>query len=133
MYVCHISELFATVSAMTERPVSAFSRSFALHLRGVMAERNIKQQAVAALLDKSKGYVSEHTSGKRPVDSDLLDAVAEVGNMESHDLIAEIARRMSTNVPLRGHAETTAETIDRTERERRAEMDDAERTSAKRA
>jgi predicted transcriptional regulator len=118
---------------MTERPVSAFSRSFALHLRGVMAERNIKQQAVAALLDKSKGYVSEHTSGKRPVDSDLLDAVAEVGNMESHDLIAEIARRMSTNVPLRGHAETTAETIDRTERERRAEMDDAERTSAKRA
>ena len=92
---------------MSERPVSAFSRAFAAHLRGVMAERNVNQQTVADLLGRSKGYVSEHTSGKRAVDSDLLDAVAEVAGIESRDLFAEIARRMAADPqPRAGLAES---------------------------
>lgn len=79
---------------MTERPVSDFSRRFAAALRGVMAERGINQKDVAARLNRSPGYVSEHMSGKRAVDGDIIAAVADAVGREAEELVEEVAQRM---------------------------------------
>ena len=59
-----------------------------------MAERDLAQQTLADRLGRSKGYVSEHINGTRPVDSDLVAAVAEAIGEPTEDLIDEITRRM---------------------------------------
>jgi hypothetical protein len=52
-------------------------------------------------MHRSKGYVAEHLNGKRPPDTDLLDAVAEMAGVDTLDLLTLIRTRMSDNLPPR--------------------------------
>lgn len=83
---------------MNDRAVREFSRSFALHLGSVMRERGVQQIQVATALDRTKSYVSVRVNGKKPVDSDMLDAVAELAGVDTKDLLDEINRRMSASI-----------------------------------
>lgn len=75
--------------------ISAFSRDFAAALRSVMTQYDVRQNALAGLTDRSPGYVSEHLSGRRAVDTDLLDAVAQLARMDTSALVSEVTRRMA--------------------------------------
>lgn len=79
---------------MTERPVSDFSRRFAAALRGYMKEHDVSQKDVAARVERSPGYVSEHISGKRAVDGDLIAAIADAARVAPEGLVEEVTRRM---------------------------------------
>lgn len=63
-----------------------------------MAEYDVQQIQVAARLGRAKSYVSERLSGKKPVDSDLMDAVAELAGIDTNQLLDEINRRMSASI-----------------------------------
>lgn len=73
---------------------SDFSKAFARHLRDIMAEHGVRQVPLAEHLDRSQGFVSERTSGRRPVDTDIIAAVAEMAGMGPRDLVDEISTRM---------------------------------------
>lgn len=75
-----------------------FSKTFAQVLRGVMTEQGITVEQVAERLGRSTGFVSERTRGIRPVDTDIVDAVASLSDQESAALFMEIARRMNVRV-----------------------------------
>lgn len=79
---------------MTDQPISDFSLRFSRALKGYMREANVKQDAIAAELGKSAGFVSEHVSGKKAPDTDLVDAVAKLSGIDTRTLVVEIARRM---------------------------------------
>lgn len=79
---------------MTEPKISAFSVEFASALRGVMRQYGVTLQALADLTGRSKAFYSERTGGKRPCDTDILDAVATVAQTSTRELVIEIARRM---------------------------------------
>jgi transcriptional regulator with XRE-family HTH domain len=87
---------------MSEKPTSTFSRRFAAALRGYARGENIRQEDVAAHLKRSEAYVSDHLSGKRPPDTDLFDAVAELAGVDSLELWTLIRDRMSSNPSPRG-------------------------------
>lgn len=76
------------------RDASPFSADLSRHLRDFMDEHEIAAHAVAARLDRSPSYVSEHTSGKRPPDSDLLDAVASLAGISTQRLVLDLLARM---------------------------------------
>jgi transcriptional regulator with XRE-family HTH domain len=80
---------------MSGQPTSPFSKRFASALRGYMREHDIQQDDVAELLNRSTGYVSEHLGGKRSVDMNMVDAVAQLAGLEGTQLLAVIERRMS--------------------------------------
>jgi hypothetical protein len=84
-----------------DRPTSPFSRTFASVLRGYMNERGITRPALMKHMHRSKGYVAEHLNGKRPPDTDMVDAVAEMAGVDSLDLLTLIRARMSDNLPPR--------------------------------
>lgn len=79
---------------MTDNPISEFSREFARHLRGVMREHDITGAALATRLHRSEAFISERTGGRRPADTDIIDAVAELAGTDTSGLVGEIARRM---------------------------------------
>ena len=80
---------------MGSKQVSEFSRRFSAALQGVMRERRVTVEQVANELDRSRGFVSEHTSGKSAPDTDLLDVIARLAGFRSTPaLVAEVARRM---------------------------------------
>lgn len=74
--------------------ISEFSRQFSAALRGVMAEGGISVAAVAKRLGRSTGFVSMHTNGSAPPDTDLIDAVAELFEVNTAALVREIADRI---------------------------------------
>ncbi|MGW6007206.1 hypothetical protein ACWFNS_17770 [Oerskovia enterophila] len=73
---------------------SDFSKAFSRHLRDVMSERDVRQVPLAERLERSQGFVSERTSGRRPVDTDIIAAVAEMAGMGARELVEEISARM---------------------------------------
>lgn len=73
---------------------SDFSKAFARHLRDIMSERDVRQVPLAERLERSQGFVSERTSGRRPVDTDIIAAVAEMAGMGARELVEEISTRM---------------------------------------
>lgn len=79
---------------MPEIPARPFSRDFAHALRGYMRERSVLQREVAAHMDKSAGFVSEHLSGQRAVDTDMLDVIAELAGTDTRHVLLEVARRI---------------------------------------
>lgn len=115
---------------MSERPISKFSRDLSDLLQGFMRERGITAQAVADHLGRSKGFVSEHTSGKKPPDSDLLDAVADLAGVTTPALMAELSRRMALPDDVRETADTIKGAIKRGKRSipRRGRSDQATRS-----
>ncbi|KZM36052.1 hypothetical protein [Oerskovia enterophila] len=73
---------------------SDFSKAFSRHLRDIMSERDVRQVPLAERLERSQGFVSERTSGRRPVDTDIIAAVAEMAGMGARELVEEISARM---------------------------------------
>lgn len=60
-----------------------------------MTERDIPHAAVAQVLGTARSYVSEHTNGKRAPDTDLLDAVATLAGLTTHELVQQVRERMA--------------------------------------
>lgn len=59
-----------------------------------MSERDVRQVPLAGRLERSQGFVSERTSGRRPVDTDIIAAVADMAGMGARELVEEISARM---------------------------------------
>lgn len=88
---------------MPDRPdrptTSTFSKRFAAALRGYMRERDIRQSDLATSIHRSPGFVSAHLSGARPVDTDMLYAVADLAGIDARRLTDEVTRRMGDLPP----------------------------------
>lgn len=93
---------------MADKPTSPFSRQFAAALRGFMEQRNVQQADLAAHLGKSRGYISEHLSGKRAATTDMLDGVAELAGIPVRDLYDVISRRMEDDETIDEQADRLA-------------------------
>lgn len=50
--------------------------------------------AVANRLGRSQAFVSERTDGTRPVDTDIIVAVAKISGTDPRSLVSEILTRM---------------------------------------
>jgi hypothetical protein len=59
-----------------------------------MNDRGVEQIPVARRLNRAQSFVSERTSGKRPTDTDLIDAIAAEAGMDARDLVAAVLKRM---------------------------------------
>jgi transcriptional regulator with XRE-family HTH domain len=79
---------------MANQGISDFSVRFSAALQGYMRQHKIRIEDVVSISGRSKGYVSEHTSGKSAPDTDLLDAIADAGDVTTRSLVAEVVRRM---------------------------------------
>ena len=73
---------------------SDFSRTFASHLNDIRLERGVTQTAIAKLLGKSQSVISEHVTGVRAPDTDLIDAIAYLSGLTSMELVTIIQDRM---------------------------------------
>ena len=73
-----------------DRTTSDFSESFSRHLRDYMADHGITLEAVAIEMKRAVSYVSERTTGVRPPELDLIDAVALLAHVEPWELVARI-------------------------------------------
>lgn len=61
-----------------------------------MRENKVSQTRVAGKLGRSQSFVSEHTRGLRPVDTDVLDVVASfIPGMTPNRLFGLIVDRVS--------------------------------------
>ena len=80
---------------MSSREMSDFSRVFAAALRGVMSEHGVRQSDIAARIGYSEAYVSGRLSGKKAIDTDILDAVGQLADLDTVALMAEMTRRMA--------------------------------------
>lgn len=56
--------------------VTRFSKALGVGLAAVMRDRGITQTRVASLMGRNQGYVSERLNGLRPIDADMIAAVA---------------------------------------------------------
>jgi plasmid maintenance system antidote protein VapI len=72
-----------------------FARSFAGHLRDVMREGHVTQAMIAEHMGRSQAFVSERTGGVRPVDVDLVAAIADLLGETPERLMGELIRRVS--------------------------------------
>jgi len=82
-------------------PVTAFSRAFSEALSADMKAHGVTHQAVADVLPpkpngkrRSRPFVSEQVSGKRPVDTDVLTAVAELAGTTTPALVRRVLAAM---------------------------------------
>jgi hypothetical protein len=73
---------------------SAFTRAFAAEYKAFMNTHGVKGAQIAESLGRGEGYVSERVNGKRPLDTDDVDALANfVDGWSGIDLMIELARR----------------------------------------
>jgi hypothetical protein len=73
---------------------SAFSRAFAAEFKAFMSTHGVRGAQIAEKLDRGEGYVSERVNGKRPLDTDDIDALAGlVDGWTGIDLMIELSRR----------------------------------------
>lgn len=83
---------------MTVRHASAFSQAFSRHLGDILSESpaTITQQMIAERLPGSRvqSYVSERLGGRKPVDTDMIDAIADLLNWSPAWLVGQILGRM---------------------------------------
>jgi len=83
------------VSRMGRRKASDYSKQFSRHLRDVMEEHDVRIEPVARKMGRSPSYVSDHTNGNFPPETDLLDTIAGECHMSTPALIVEVVARMS--------------------------------------
>jgi predicted transcriptional regulator len=74
---------------------STFTVRLAHALREVMAEHKVQQKPLQEALGKSQAWVSEHTSGRRAVDSEMIAAVAELTKQDPADLLRDLVDRIT--------------------------------------
>ena len=75
------------------RDIADSSRRVALAASKYMKDRGITQPQIAADIDRSQGYVSEHLNGKRPVEFDILDAIARRAGVSVYAMMTELSER----------------------------------------
>ena len=75
-------------------PIGDFSKAFAQEYKAFMVANDIKGFQIAEKLDRAIGYVSERVNGKRPLDTEDIDALAMlVPGWSGKTLMLELARR----------------------------------------
>lgn len=75
-------------------PIGDFSKAFAQEYKAFMVANDIKGFQIAEKLDRAIGYVSERVNGKRPLDTEDVDALAMlVPGWSGRTLLLELARR----------------------------------------
>lgn len=79
------------------QPPSDFSAAMSRHLRQYMEEHSLTVNRLAAELGRSRVYVYEHTSGLRPPDTDLFNAVARLTGTDVRSLLMILMGRMGTD------------------------------------
>lgn len=83
---------------MTVRHASAFSQAFSRHLGDILSESPtaITQGMIAERLPGSReqSYVSERLGGRKPVDTDMIDVIADLLNWSPAWLVGQILGRM---------------------------------------
>ncbi|MGF3055655.1 hypothetical protein [Microbacterium sp. YY-01] len=76
------------------RPLSDFAAAFAAEYKGFMRANGITNLQIAKKLDRNDGYVSERANGRRPLDTEDIDALAMlVSGWTGKTLMIELARR----------------------------------------
>lgn len=73
--------------------MSDFASSFAKEYKGWMSSHGVKQFDIAHELERTEAYVSERVSGKRPLDTLDVSALAELTHIPPRDLMIELAQR----------------------------------------
>lgn len=77
------------------RELSDFTKRFAAEYRGWMTAHAVPQTALAAKLGRTQAYVSERVNGRRPLDTEDVDALAALSGTTGRQLMIELARRSS--------------------------------------
>lgn len=73
---------------------SAFSQAFAAEFKAFMSAQGVRGAQIASILDRGEGYVSERVNGKRPLDTEDVDALASlIPGWSGIDLMIELSRR----------------------------------------
>lgn len=76
------------------RPPSPFAVEASVHLRDVMAEHGVREADIAYRLGRSQSYVSEHLSGVRAPDLDVLNTIAGLAGTDVRVLVLDLMGRM---------------------------------------
>lgn len=80
-------------SEKKQREIADSSRRIAQAASEYMKDHGITQPQIAADIDRSQGYVSEHLNGKRALEFDMLDAIAHRSGVSMYALMAELSAR----------------------------------------
>lgn len=77
------------------RALSPFAAAFAAEYKGFMRASGITGYRLAEKLGRNEGYVSERVNGRRPLDTEDVDALAMlVEGWTGKTLMIELARRV---------------------------------------
>lgn len=107
-------------------PMGDFSRVFAQEYKAFMVANDIKGFQIAKKLDRAIGYVSERVNGKRPLDTEDIDALAMlVPGWSGKSLMLELARRARETMVVEQSSNVT-----RIEDHRTASVDDMQAAAA---
>ena len=82
-------------TTMTDRyrPTSPFARAFAAEYKGYMRSNGVTNLQIAEALGRNDGYVSERANGRRPLDTDDVDALASLTATTGRELMILLATR----------------------------------------
>lgn len=76
------------------RPLSPFAAAFAAEYKGFMKATGITGYRLAEKIGRNEGYVSERVNGRRPLDTEDVDALAMLApGWTGKTLMIELARR----------------------------------------
>lgn len=83
--------------------MTSFALAFAAEYKGFMKANNVSGAQIAELLGRGEGYVSERVNGKRALDTNDVDALAElVDGWDGLSLMIELSRRAEAGRSPRG-------------------------------
>lgn len=68
------------------------SQKFAARLKAVVETNGLNQVEIAKAVGRGQGYVSERLNGVRPVDVDMVSAIARMVNIPFPELMCELAQ-----------------------------------------
>ncbi|MBT1161284.1 helix-turn-helix transcriptional regulator [Bifidobacterium sp. SO1] len=74
------------------RVLSGFALAFAIEYKAYMKAHGITQVQLADTLGRTQPYVSKGINGKRPLDTDDVDALASLSGTTGRSLMIELAR-----------------------------------------
>lgn len=78
--------------------VTAFTEEFARILRAVVDEAGVSRQAIAADAGRSRSFVSDQLLGKRPVDTDVISAIAAQFGVTGRFLVGQVLAQLPPDV-----------------------------------
>lgn len=87
--------------------MTTFAEKMASVIRGMLAEQNVSQAALAARLHRTQSYVSERETARRYWTTADLDVIADVVGLSPADLLVEVVRRIKAADAVRPAAENT--------------------------